>query len=168
MSKANGGGMLAVLRTSVENINLLLEKNNLTEVDIANYNTPTQTILSGPKESIQHVEKLFTELQILCMPLNVSAAFHSRYMKEAQLEFEQFLKNFTFAPLKTPVIANVTARPYSDDEIESLLTRQISSSVLWSESIRYLIGQREMTFVEMGDRPILSKMVAEIQKIEAS
>lgn len=164
MSRANGGAMLAVLRTPIENIKLLLEKNNLTEIDIANYNTPTQTILSGPKEGIQRVEKLFTEQQVLCMPLNVSAAFHSRYMRDAQTEFEQFLKNFTFAPLKTPVIANVTACPYGDHEITALLAKQIASSVLWSESIRYLIGQGEMAFIQMGDNPILSRMVAEIQK----
>ena len=164
MSKASGGGMLAILRTTIDNIKLLLEKNNLIEVDIANYNTPTQTILSGPKESIQRVVKLFTEHQIQCIPLNVSAPFHSRYMKKAQMEFEQFLKNFTFAPLKTPVIANVTARPYGDHDVGELLARQISSSVLWSESIRYLIGQGKMTFLEMGERPILSKMIAEMEK----
>ena len=164
MSKANGGGMLAVLRTNLDSIKLLLGTNNLIEIDIANYNTPTQTILSGPQESIKRAEKLFTEQQIPCIPLNVSAAFHSRYMKEAQATFEQFLKNCAFASLKTPVIANVTARPYRDHEIGELLARQISNSVRWSESIHYLIERGGMNFVEMGDRPILSKMVTEIQK----
>lgn len=164
MSKADGGGMLAILRTSIDNIRSLLEKNHLNDVDIANYNTPTQTILSGPKESMQKAEKIFTQQQISCMPLNVSGAFHSRYMKEAQREFEQFLKSCSFASLKIPVISNVTARPYQDHEIAELLARQITSSVLWSESISYLISQGEMLFVEIGERPILSKMVTEIQK----
>lgn len=113
MSKVDGGRMLAVMGSSIETIKLLLKKNHL-EVDIANYNTPTQTILSGPKERIQLTEKLFTEQEIQCIPLNVNAAFHSRYMKDAQVEFGHFLQKFTFSPLKTPVIANVTARPYKE------------------------------------------------------
>lgn len=165
MSKSSGGGMLAVLRTSIDNIKLVLEKNHLIDIDIANYNTPSQIIISGPKESIKRAEKLFAEQQIPCIPLNVSAAFHSRYMKEAQMEFEQFLKSCTFASLKTPVIANLNARPYSNHGIAELLGRQISNSVLWNDSIRYLIGQGVKTFVEMGDRPVLSKMVTEIQKL---
>lgn len=164
MSKAHGGGMLAVLRTSVEDIKNLLKEHNLQEIDIANYNTPTQTILSGPKESMTRAESVFFERQITCMPLNVSAAFHSRYMKDAQAEFESFLKNFSFSSLKTPVISNVTARPYVEAEISSLLAKQISNSVLWSETIFYLINQGEMTFTQMGDNPILSRMVIEIQK----
>lgn len=164
MSKAHGGGMLAVLKTSVEDIKNLLKEHNLQEIDIANYNTPTQTILSGPKESITHAESVFFERQITCMPLNVSAAFHSRYMKDAQAEFESFLKIFSFSSLKTPVISNVTARPYVEAEISSLLAKQISNSVLWSETIFYLINQGEMTFTQMGDNPILSRMVIEIQK----
>lgn len=164
MSKAHGGGMLAVLKTSVEDIKNLLKEHNLQEIDIANYNTPTQTILSGPKESIARAESIFFERQITCMPLNVSAAFHSRYMRDAQAEFENFLKNFSFSSLKTPVISNVTARPYVEAEISSLLAKQISNSVLWSETIFYLINQGEMTFTQMGDNPILSRMVIEIQK----
>lgn len=165
MSKAHGGGMLAVLKTSIENIKTLLQENNLQEIDIANYNTPTQTILSGPKESIKRAESIFFEHQIVCMPLNVSAAFHSRYMKEAQTEFTNFLTTFSFSSLKTPVISNVTARPYEDEEgqIATLLAKQIGSSVLWCESIRYLINQREMNFLQIGDNPILSRMVTEIQ-----
>jgi len=165
MSKVSGGAMLAILRTTLDNIKLLLERNHFIEVDIANYNTPTQIILSGPKESIQRAQKLFTEQQIQCIPLNVSGAFHSRYMKDAQLEFEQFLNHFVFAPLQTPVIANVSARPYENHQVGELLAKQISASVLWSDSIRYLLRKGEMTFLEVGDRALLSKMVAEIQKI---
>jgi trans-AT polyketide synthase/acyltransferase/oxidoreductase domain-containing protein len=46
------------------------------------------------------------------IPLNVSAPFHSRYMREPMNEFATFLAGFRFAPPAIPVVANVTARPY--------------------------------------------------------
>ncbi|MGA8164061.1 MAG: ACP S-malonyltransferase [Waddliaceae bacterium] len=146
MSETGGGGMLAVLGIDVEEIRKILQKQQISELDVANYNTPTQTILSGPREKISEVESLFTSRRIRCLPLNVSAAFHSRYMQEAQKEFAFFLKQFSFSPLKTPVIANATARPYQDGEVADLLARQIAGSVLWSDSIYYLMDQGEVTF----------------------
>lgn len=71
---------------------------------------------------------------------------------------------YSVASLKTPVVANVTARSYKDTEVAELLVKQISASVLWSESVCYLMGEGEMTFVEMGDNPILTRMIAGIQK----
>ncbi|MCP4373216.1 MAG: malonyl CoA-ACP transacylase, partial [Deltaproteobacteria bacterium] len=99
------------------------------------------------------------------IPLAVSAAFHSRYMQVSQKEFSKYLKNFTFSSLKTPVIANATARPYQDKEIPQLLSKQIISSVLWVESVRYLMGQGEQAFAEIGSS-ILTNMVKEIQRTE--
>ncbi len=173
MAQAKGGGMLAVLQTSVEAIHIFLREHHLTALDIANYNTPTQTILSGPKEAIAKAVHLMGEQNIRCMPLNVSAPFHSRYMMDAMAEFETFVAQFQFAPLKVPVIANVTARPYTNTTIASLLTRQIASSVRWTESVRYLMGQaalrnQPLTIQEMGDHSVLSKMVVEIQKSQSS
>ena len=57
----------------------------------------------------------------LTVPLNVSAPFHSRYMREVENTFADFLKSFTFAPLKLAVIANYTAQPYRDAEIHDNL-----------------------------------------------
>ncbi|MBA3721149.1 MAG: ACP S-malonyltransferase [Parachlamydiaceae bacterium] len=164
MSKVRGGGMLAVMGTRIDTIKSLLEKHHITEIDIASYNTPTQIILSGLKENIQSVERLFSAQKIQCISLNVSAPFHSRYMREAEAEFEQFLKKFNFTPPKIPVIANVTARPYKDTDVPELLARQISCSIQWTDSIRYLMSQENMTFVGMGEYPILNRMLKEIQE----
>ncbi len=165
MSKASEGGMAAVLGLKVEELKELFASEKMTDIDLANYNTPTQIVISGKNADIEKIEKVMRQKKIKCIPLAVSAAFHSRYMQVSQKEFSKYLKNFTFSSLKTPVIANATARPYQDKEIPQLLSKQIVSSVLWVESVRYLMGQGEQAFVEIGSS-ILTNMVKEIQRTE--
>jgi trans-AT polyketide synthase/acyltransferase/oxidoreductase domain-containing protein len=97
--------------------------------------------------------------------LVVSAAFHSRYMASAQKEFESFLNGFDFAPPKIPVVANVTARPYEPDQMKSILARQITSSVQWTESIRWLIQQtnNQGEFFEIGPGNVLTGLIRRIR-----
>lgn len=163
MAAASGGGMAAVLGLSEAQLKEKLTQGNYTDIDIANYNTPTQIVLSGQKEAVNRIVKDFSAQDLKIIPLNVSAPFHSRYMQPAVEKFAQFLKGFTFAPLKTPVIANVTARPYKEDAIETLLSSQIASSVKWTDTIRYLMGQEVTEYQELG-RGILTKMADEIRK----
>lgn len=164
MSKASGGAMMAVIKCEPEKIKEILSKHKLDEIDIANYNSPTQTILSGPKESMKNVEAAFKTYNIFCIPLKVSAAFHSRYMSSAKVEFEKVLTEVSFSPLQRPVISNLTARPYIESDIVKLLSEQISGSVQWRDTIRYLMGKEKIEFVEIGEKAVLTKMVVEIQK----
>lgn len=164
MSQAKGGGMLAVLGVSPDVIKKLIDEHNFNDIDVANYNTPTQTIISGSKSAIDTAILLLEKSGVKVIPLKVSGAFHSRYMKKAQDEFQDFVERLSFNRLKVPVIANVTARPYPVDQIKPLLCKQLSSPVLWCESIRYLLGKGVEAFVETGESPILTKMIAEIRK----
>lgn len=173
MGKAGGGGMLAVLQTDIRTIRSVLLQCQLSTIDIANYNTPTQTILSGPRDDIARAEAAFAGHKIRCMPLNVSAAFHSRYMQSAAAEFASFLQGFSFRPLRIPVIANVTALPYETNNTAALLASQIAGAVQWQGSVRYLLGcaaQRgeQAQFVELGANPVLSRMTSEIQASQTS
>lgn len=162
MSQARDGGMLAVLGTREEQLQILLDELELRDIVIANYNTPTQLILSGPHQSTLHA---FSELEkrgIKVVPLNVQGAFHSRLMLYAQQSFEQFLNDFQFLPLHTPVIANVNGQPYEHDQIHTTLSQQLSNPVRWCDSIRYLMARGVDQYHECGERLILSKMVDEI------
>jgi malonyl CoA-acyl carrier protein transacylase len=102
------------------------------------------------------------------VPLQVSAAFHSRYMADAAQAFDSFLAGFTFAAPRLPVIANVTAAPYPSNDpgtsIRSLLVRQITQSVQWTQSIRHLLAQGATSFQEMGPGNVLTKLIQQIQK----
>jgi len=98
------------------------------------------------------------------IPLKVSGAFHSRYMDNAQQEFAEFLKGFSFQTPKIPVIANLDASPYETAKIAANLTLQINHPVLWLQSIQYLIAKGETTFTEIGPGKVLTGLVGKIQK----
>ena len=163
MAAASGGSMAAVLGIDTEALKEKMNTPEYADLDIANYNTPTQTVISGPGESIKTIVKNFSAQNIRIIPLQVSAPFHSRYMAPAAKEFSEFLKGFHFETLKIPVISNVTARPYDNSEIAKLLSQQISGSVKWCETIQYLMGKNVEEYQENG-RGVLTKMVTEIRK----
>ncbi len=170
MGAASGGGMAAVLGMSAPEVRALLDQHQLAQIDIANFNTPTQTVIAGEKNLLATAAELFAQKNLRCVTLNVSAAFHSRHMQSAQAEFAQFLQQFSFAPPSITVIANATARPYDPTRIAETLARQIASPVQWVDSIRYLMGRGltgdgEVEFQEIG-ASVLSKMVQEIKAKE--
>ena len=162
MSQATGGGMAAVLGLNKETVEDILKKNGFDTIDIANYNTPTQIVVSGPVSDIDKAAGLFDSIGIMYIPLNVSGAFHSRYMKEVSRIFGQYLSRFTFCKLSIPVISNVKARPYSSDSLEENLINQITHSVKWTESVKYLMGLGAMEFKEIGPGDVLTKLVQKI------
>lgn len=163
MAKVSGGSMAAILGLEKKEVEELLRQNGFSGIDIANHNAPTQIVVSGPENEIGSFVSFCDEREIKAIPLYVSGAFHSRYMKEVEEAFADYLKGVTFNSLKKEVIANATGAPYTDHEIASLLTRQFSSPVLWVDSIQTVLNQGGEHFVEMGSE-ILSKMVAQIQE----
>lgn len=163
MSTASGGGMAAVLGLNIDLLKEKLLMGGYSNLDIANYNTPTQTVLSGPQVDINQICKDFDAQKIRIIPLFVSAPFHSRYMEGAAREFAAFLQDFSLKDPQIPVIANVTARPYGVGKVAELLCHQIAGSVQWTDTIRYLMGQGVTEYQEVG-RDILTKMVGEIRK----
>jgi len=169
MSQAKDGGMAAVIGLDADTIANVLRDNGLGGIDVANFNSPSQTVVSGPVEEIKRAGPLFEAAGArMCMPLPVSAAFHSRYMEDAAKQFAEFLAPMTFAVPKVPVIANVTAEPYpvedASEAVKALLVRQITHSVQWVRSVRYLGAQGVDQFAEMGPGNVLTRLVQQIQQ----
>ncbi|MEO8380291.1 MAG: ACP S-malonyltransferase [Acidobacteriota bacterium] len=169
MAQAKNGGMGAVIGLDPEKIATVIRENGLTTLDVANFNTPAQTVVSGPVEDIRRAGPLFDQAGAqMYVPLQVSAAFHSRYMAEAAKAFREFLAPMSFAAPQTPVIANATAQPYPSDaaseSVKSLLVDQITHSVQWTRSIRFLIGQGVTQFTEIGPGNVLTRMTQQIQQ----
>jgi len=175
MSEVKEGGMAAVLGLKAERVEEVLREEGLREetgegaqVAIANFNLPTQLVLSGPKAALEALlEPMEKAGARKCLLLNVSGAFHSHSMALVAAEFETFLRRFTFSPPKIPVIANTTARPYplacpSDSEATEAITqhlvRQIHSSVRWSETMDYLRAQGVEQLEELGPGTVLTKL----------
>ncbi|MBW1616391.1 MAG: ACP S-malonyltransferase [Deltaproteobacteria bacterium] len=165
MSLAKKGGMAAVIGLSESKIVEILRENNFSEISVANYNSYEQTVISGIKNQIEKAETLFKKAGAkMYIILPVSGAFHSEQMTGAKEKFVEFIKQFQFNPPQTPVISNVTAQEYEDNNIKDLLCLQITSPVKWRHTVEYLIKKGEMQFEEIGDGKILTNFVKRIKK----
>ncbi|MBJ6763842.1 ACP S-malonyltransferase [Myxococcaceae bacterium JPH2] len=164
MSQAQGGAMAAVMNVPAEELRRLLRDHGLDGIDLANFNTPDQIVISGRSEDIQQARAIFAARQTPFVPLNTSGAFHSRYMRPAQERFDALLAGVELLAPRITVISNYTARPYGHGDIRANLAHQLANPVKWSEGIEYLMGLGEMTFEEMGAGKTLTHMVAKIAK----
>ncbi|MFE2922323.1 ACP S-malonyltransferase [Streptomyces goshikiensis] len=155
MGEADGGAMAAVLGAGLTEVERTLAASGRTDVEVANDNSATQVVISGTAAGVSAVTALLTagDPAIRCVPLPVSAAFHSREMAPAALRFAAVLAETPLAPPRLPVISNVTARPYPPGEpVAALLGRQIRSRVRWTETMEHLLdsGVDEVTEIGRG------------------
>ncbi|MFT4924762.1 MAG: malonyl CoA-acyl carrier protein transacylase [Phenylobacterium sp.] len=168
MSKVSGGGMAAVVNASKEEIEEILKTNNLDGIDLANFNTGSQIVISGSKDDINSAQAFFQEGMMQYHLLKTSGAFHSRYMEPSKKKFATYLKKFGLGELQIPVISNVTALPYQNDQVMLNLSSQIASSVKWSDSVHYLLAQgseaEPMEFVEIGHGNVLTGLIRKITR----
>ncbi|GAB7536571.1 ACP S-malonyltransferase [Burkholderia sp. 3C] len=150
MAQASGGGMAAVLGLDAEQVDALLAQHGLRTVHAANFNTPRQIVISGERDAIERAEPLFMAGGASYYKvLQVSGAFHTPFMAEAQRAFGEFAAGVVFGAPAVPVISNVSARPHANDpqRIREAMVRQITAPVRWSDSVRYLLAKG----LEVGD-----------------
>jgi trans-AT polyketide synthase/acyltransferase/oxidoreductase domain-containing protein len=167
MGQVSGGGMAAVIGLEPPKIEDVLRASDAgRRVDVANYNSFDQTVIAGPKTDLAGVKPDFEAAGVRAyIPLNVSAPFHSRYMREPAREFGAFLAGFQFLAPAVPVIANATAKPYAAAAVHDTLGSQIDHSVCWLDSMLYLLEREpEATFEEIGPGSVLGKLLAQIKK----
>ena len=166
MAAVSGGGMAAVIGMEPRRIQEVLSTTEAgRRLDVANFNSYDQTVIAGPKADLAVVKEQFEEAGVRAyIPLNVSAPFHSRYMREAQMTFAAFLHAVPLVPPQIPVISNVSGKPYEGDLVWQTLSEQIGNSVRWLESIVYLLDRTDPQFEEVGPGTVLTKLVAQIKK----
>lgn len=168
MSEARNGSMAAVIGLNAESVHKVIESEGLSGVNVANYNAPTQIVISGTPEEVNRGLPAFEGAGAsMCLPLPVSGAFHSDLMVDAGRAFEDFLGQFTFNSLSIPVIANVSGQLYPESDptttIRTLLTQQIYSSVQWVKSVEFMITQGVTEFKEVGPGNVLTRLVSQIR-----
>ncbi|MFI8894985.1 ACP S-malonyltransferase [Streptomyces paradoxus] len=111
------------------------------DVWVANVNAPGQTVVSGSAEGIDRLAREAPSIGAKLIRLQVGGAFHSPYMEPAADTLRTALKNTAFAPSHLPVVANVDAEAHSGDcDWPALGTRQLTSPVLWEQSVHTLVG----------------------------
>ncbi len=136
------------------------------KVTVANYNCPGQQVISGEKETVMALtDRILAEGAARVVPLRVSGPFHSPMLMEAGEKLSEVLKRTKIKPPVIPFVSNVTARKVQEpEEIRELLAKQVSSSVLWQQSVEYMLEQGVTTFVEIGPGKTLSGFVRKINK----
>ena len=166
MGRASGGGMTAVIGLTPAAIEAALAASDPgRRIDVANFNSFDQTVVAGAREDLAAVEPALKAAGArACVPLKVSAAFHSRYMHDAMREFALFLQRYRFTHPTIPVIANLTGLPYAPDGVRDTLALQIGHAVRWLDSVRFLLDQGVTDFEELGPGSVLTKLVAHIRK----
>ena len=135
-------------------------------VSLANLNCPGQIVISGATDKIGPACELAKAKGAKrALPLPVAGAYHSPLMASAQPKLQAELARITLSPPAVSVIANVTALPHeAPDAIRARLVEQVTSSVRWEASMRYLIGQGFTRFIELGPGTALSGFLKRIDK----
>ncbi|MFH1338763.1 MAG: ACP S-malonyltransferase [Candidatus Omnitrophota bacterium] len=136
-------------------------------VHIANLNCPGQVVISGSIEAVDKANELALRRGgKRVVNLEVSGAFHSPLMQPAGLRLAETLKNINIKEPATAVVSNVTAAAvFSPEQIKENLIRQLTGSVRWEESIRFMLGRGVNTFFEFGPGRVLRGL---IRKIDAN
>jgi [acyl-carrier-protein] S-malonyltransferase len=133
-------------------------------VVLANLNCPGQLVISGEAEKITKACELAKANGAKrALPLPVAGAYHSPLMAGAQPKLGAELAKVNLVSPVVPVISNVTAQPHNS-EISARLVEQVTSSVLWENSMRYLLAQGFTRFIELGPGTALSGFMKRIDK----
>ena len=133
---------------------------------VANYNCPGQQVITGEREAVEEAsQKLLEAGAMRVMPLKVSGPFHSPMLEGAGEKLKALLDETEIRAPKLLFVSNVTAEQAKEPEqIRTLLGRQVYSSVLWQQSVEYMIHNGVDTFVEIGPGKTLGRLVSKISK----
>ena len=160
------GGMLAVLGSTVNEIEKILDEMNVkSNIQIANDNSESQLVLSGKIIDLDIFSKTLKLKNIKNLKLPVSAPFHCKLMSKAKEIMRKQIEELTFNDGKNILISNVTADEIiGKDDLKKLLVDQIENRVRWRESIINMIDKGINHFIEIGPGKVLSGLVKRINK----
>lgn len=159
------GGMAAILGLSAEQVHELVGLIRSEGVlEAVNFNCPGQIVVAGDANELESLIAYAKEHRIKCRPLPVSGAFHSGRMHSAAEKVAAELDAADLGAPRFTLYANKTARPYSEQEIRSTLSRQTESPVLFEQIARDLLKEGVTTFVELGPGTTLSGFIRRLDK----
>lgn len=158
------GAMCAVIGANRELIEECILKLESGTVEIANYNSPAQIVISGEKAAVEEAAVLLKENGAKrAIMLDVSGPFHSSLLKGAEEKLKLELDKVDMKEPSVDVVSNVDANIHKDpDEIKAILVKQVYSSVLWEDSISKLIDEGFDRFIEIGPGKTLRAFIKKI------
>ena len=166
--KVAPGGMAAILGMDIESLEQICAQasTNGETVQIANDNCPGQVVISGSDAALSKAMALAKEKGARrVVRLAVSIAAHSQLMATSSAEFSKAIDKINFRDPVIPIIGNVSAQPLTNTiAIQQDLKAQLTSRVRWTESMKYIGNQGIMTFVEVGNRRVLTGLLKRINR----
>lgn len=159
MGATKGGAMAAILNAPAGSIEeALKEASSVGYVDVANYNSPAQIVITGDETAVAKVGELATAAGAKrVVPLAVSGAFHSKFMEESGHKFAEFVSELDLDNTAIPVVTNVDAsETIAAADFKDKMPRQIYSSVHWTQTIENMISNGVDTFIEIGPGKVLA------------
>jgi [acyl-carrier-protein] S-malonyltransferase len=157
------GAMAAVLGVAGDEVQKSLNAVSAGIVEIANWNSEEQIVISGEKGAVEEALTLIKAPRSVMLP--VSAPFHSRLMKPAEERLGADLDTVVFRDLRFPIITNVDARLIrTGEEARDALKRQVSRAVLWTRSMELLRNMRIDLCVELGPGKVLGGLLKRISR----
>ncbi len=165
MSEVKGGTMAAVLNAPAGSVEKAIEEaSKIGYVDIANYNSPVQIVLTGEENAVTKAGELLLEAGAKrVVPLAVSGAFHSKFLEGASKEFSKFVADLDLSSAIIPVVTNVDgAATISGEDFRNKMPRQICTSVHWTQTIENMIHNGVDTFIEIGPGKVLAGLCRKI------
>ncbi len=160
------GKMAAIIGLKAEDIEKILKDITDGIVEIANYNSYEQTVISGEREAVERAMEILKEKGAKkVVPLAVSVPAHSSLLRDQAKEFEKYLNEIEIRDSKIPVISNVEAKPIQTaEEIRKELVKHFYSPVRWVQSVEFLIGEGVERFIEIGSKKVLTGLIRRINR----
>jgi len=160
---ATEGAMAALIGGDEEQVRALAAA---ADVDVANLNAPGQIVVSG---TVAGIDSAIAQAKVFgirrAIKLNVAGAYHSRLMQSAQEKLAAELAGVSIQSPALPVVCNFGASLVSDpSEIRSMLEKQVTGSVRWTESVQNLIARGHRIFLELGPGKVIAGLIGKIDK----
>ena len=158
------GAMQAIVGLDIDAVTkVVAEAQKEGVVAVANHNTEQQIVITGAPGPVEKAAALAAARGGRAIPLKVSGAWHSDLIRDAQDDFDQFLRTVKFAAPQKTLFFNVTADTAADpDEIRQIMARQLCSPVRWYETMNKLVAQEVELFVEVGPGRVLAGLLKKI------
>jgi len=136
----------------------------------ANFNALGQVVISGSIKGVEQASEVLTASGAKrVLPLKVSGAFHSPFMELASVELKDAIQKVDFNTPVCPVYQNCTAKPsINTEEIKKNLVAQLTSPVLWTQTVQNMIADGTTHFTEIGPGNVLQGLIRKIAQVETS
>ena len=159
------GGMVAILGSTPDLVNKIINENNNYECYIANDNSNGQLVVSGKTKDLDLFRIDLKKNNIKSIKLPVSAPFHCKLMNNATKIMQIEIQKCDFKNPKNTLISNVTSQEVNEASLlKELLIKQIESRVRWRENVNLMLEKKIKKFIEIGPGKVLSGLVKRIDK----